>query len=365
MSDKIFISPAKYVQGKGLIQTGMQYIIDSLGKKLLIIGDQNAYDFAGKQLCENLEQLHVQVHFEMFCGQSSFAEINRVAQIGEQGKYTAIIAVGGGKAADTARGVSHKLGICLGIVPTIAASDAPVASLYAVYSEEDEVLEYGFTRNPDLVMVDTEVISKAPARYLASGMADGLATWVEARACAQADEVTTAGGKATIAGLAIAEKCEEIIFKFGIQAYEANKAKVVTPALDAVVEANILLSGIGYESGGLTAAHSIHNGFTVLSGEIGKTTHGEKVAYGILTQLFLENRSVEELNRFIRFFQRIDLPTTLEELKIPDISYEELLKVGDAATAGSETIHRMPFGITAEDVADALLAVDAYVRSLS
>ena len=363
MADKIFISPAKYVQGKGIINTGAHYVLDSLGKKLLIIGDQIAYTNAGKQLCENLQQSGAEVEFVLFRGQSSYAEIDRIAQIGESGKYNAIIAVGGGKAADTARGVRHKLGIRLGIVPTIAASDAPVASLYAIYSDKDEVLEYGFTRNPELVMVDPEVISKAPARFLASGIADALATWIEAKACAQVNEVTTAGGRATIAGLAIAEKCEEIIFKYGIQAYEANRAKVVTPAFEAVVEANILLSGIGYESGGLTAAHSIHNGLTVLSGEIEKTTHGEKVAYGTLAQLFLENRDIEELNKFICFYQKLHLPTTFADLKISDITYEELVKVGKAATAEGETIHRMPFAVTAEEVADALIAVDTYVRN--
>jgi len=126
---------------------------------------------------------------------------------------------------------------------------------------------------------------------------------------------------------------------------------------------NTLLSGIGYESGGLTAAHSIHNGLTVLTGEIEQLTHGELVAYGTLTQLFLENRKPEELDKFICFYRKLNLPTTLADLKLGDASYEELLKVGKAATAPGETIHRMPFEVTAGDVADAMLAVDVYVKA--
>lgn len=299
---------------------------------------------------------------EAFGGQSSMEEIDRIAEICRKGNYEAILAVGGGKIGDTARGVIAQTGLRLGVIPTIAATDAPVASLYAIYDEHDELQACKFTRNPDLVIVDTDIISKAPERYLASGMADALATWVEARANSSHNGVTTAGGHATLAGLAIAEKCEQIIFQYGIQAYEANKAKVVTPALEYVVEANILLSGIGYESGGLAAAHAIHNGLTILGGETENIMHGEKVAYGTLAQLFLENRPMEEIDRFVAFYRRLHLPTTFADLLLEDISYEDLLNVGKAATAEGDTMKQMPFEVTADDVADALIAVDAYVR---
>lgn len=363
MKEKVFVSPAKYVQGKNILKTGEKYVLDGLGRKLLVMAGKIAYQNAGEAFCKKLEDAGAKITYVPFNGQSSLAEILRIVEIGKQDSYDAVLAIGGGKVGDTARGVSAELGISLGMIPTIASTDAPTASLYAIYSEDDTVLEYRFTKNPDLVMVDTKVISQAPARYLAFGMADALATWVEARACRAKNGTTTVGGMATLAGLAIAEKCEEIIFKYGIQAYEANQAKVVTPALEYIVEANTLLSGVGYESGGLAAAHSIHNGLTVLSGEIETLSHGEKVAYGTLVQLFLENRSKEELNRFITFYKKLKLPTTLGELRIEDIPYEELLKVGEAATAEGETIHQMPFEISAEDVADALLAVDSYVRN--
>lgn len=363
MYEKIFLSPGRYVQGKGILRKCSSYVFESLGRKLLVIGGKHSYQSAGEMFCKGMKEAGADITYLPFGGQCSWAEIERIAHVGREGDYEAIIAVGGGKAGDTARGVSHKLGLRLGVIPAIASTDAPVAGLYAVYTEDDVVQEYGFTRNPDLVLVDTEVISKAPERYLASGMADALATWVEAKACAAGCQITTGGGRATLAGLAIAEKCEEIIFKYGVQAYEANRAKVVTPALEYVVEANTLLSGIGYESGGLTAAHSIHNGLTILSGEIEKLTHGELVAYGTLSQLMLENRDTKEIDKFIHFYKELNLPTTFEELKVPDITYEQILDVGRAATGEGETIHRMPFEVTAEDVAAAMTAVDSYVRN--
>ena len=94
-----------------------------------------------------------------------------------------------------------------------------------------------------------------------------------------------------------------------------------------MVETNTLLSGIGFESAGLAAAHAIHKGFTAIHGDIHYLTHGEKVAYGTLTQLLLENRLKEELDKYITFYKALGLPTTLKEVKLDSVSYEDLLKI--------------------------------------
>jgi hypothetical protein len=66
------------------------------------------------------------------------------------------------------------------------------------------------------------------------------------------------------------------------------------------VEANILLSGIGFESGGLASAHSVHNGLTALE-ETHAYYHGEKVAFGVLVGLQLTAAPPEESADLIRF----------------------------------------------------------------
>ena len=139
---------------------------------------------------------------------------------------------------------------------------------------------------------------------------------------------------------------------------------VVTKAFENVVEANTLLSGIGFESAGLAAAHAIHNGFTALTGDIHHLTHGEKVAYGTLTQLFLEDRPTEEIDKYIHFYQKINMPTTLEEIHLADASYDDLLAIGKQATMPDETMSEMPFEVTPEMVAQALIAVDSYVKQM-
>lgn len=361
---KIFASPSHYVQGKDVLNQASTYI-EKLGNNALLLCDDTVWKIAGEKLYNHLSENNLSVTHVPFNGEASVHEIERVVKIGKEKNSTVILGVGGGKAIDAAKAISDELGAATVIIPTIASTDAPTSALSVIYTEDGTFEKYLFyKKNPDLVLVDTKVISQAPTRLLASGIADAMATWVEGSAVIQKNGTTMAGGTQTLAAIAIAEKCEEILFANGIQAMEANRAKVVTKSLEAIVEANTLLSGIGFESCGLAAAHAIHNGFTALHGPIHSLTHGEKVAYGTLTQLFLENKPKERLDKFIRFYQQLGLPTTLEELKLGDASYDDLLQVGKQATVEGETMSGMPFTVTAEDVADALLAVDAYVRSL-
>lgn len=362
--EKVFASPSRYVQGKGVLTTGICHI-KSLGNHPLLLCDDIVWGIVGESFSESMKVEGLKVTHIPFNGEASIAEIQRVSNIGLEEKIDVVIGLGGGKTIDAAKAISDKLNLPVAVVPTIASTDAPTSALSVIYSEDGVFENYLFyKKNPELVLVDTGVISKAPVRLLASGIADALATWVEGRSIIEAHGKTMGGGAPTLAAEAIAAKCEAVLFENSFKAVEACRAKVVTPALEAVIEANTLLSGIGFESCGLAAAHAIHNGFTALHGDIHSLTHGEKVAYGTLAQLILENKPKEMLDKFIEFYQTLELPTTLADLKLPDISYDELLKVGKLATQPGETIHQMSANYSAEDVTDALFAVDSYVRSL-
>ena len=79
------------------------------------------------------------------------------------------------------------------------------------------------------------------------------------------------------------------------------------------------------------------------------------------------NESLENiekvLNEYIDFNQSLGLPTTLADLHLEKATYDDFLKVGQQATIPTETIHQMPFDVTAEDVANAIMTVDSYVRN--
>ncbi|RPA60662.1 glycerol dehydrogenase [Aerococcus agrisoli] len=363
---KVFASPSRYVQGEHLLTspTGVEYI-QKLGDKALLLADDVVWGIVGEELARVLTDAGIEVVREPFNGEASTIEINRVTEIGRQHSVNVVLALGGGKAIDAGKAIADELGTPIAVLPTTASTDAPTSALSVIYSEAGVFEQYRFyKKNPDLVLLDTYVIANSPARLFASGIADALATAVEIRPNVISNSNTMAGGKTTLAAQAIGDKCREVLFADGLKAYRAVQAKVLTPAVENVIEANTLLSGLGFESGGLAAAHAIHNGFTALDGDIHHLTHGEKVTYGTLTQLFLENRPLEEIDAYIALYQKLDLPTTLAELHLDANDRESLLKVGKQATIEGETIHALPFKVTPDDVADALIAVDAYVTAL-
>lgn len=149
-----------------------------------------------------------------------------------------------------------------------------------------------------------------------------------------------AGGKCTQAALALAELCYNTLIEEGEKAMLAAEQHVVTPALERVIEANTYLSGVGFESGGLAAAHAIHNGLTAIP-DAHHYYHGEKVAFGTLTQLVLENAPVEEIETVAALCHSVGLPITLAQLDIKQDIPAKMRTVAEASCAEGETIHNM------------------------
>lgn len=362
MTEKIFTSPAKYVQGINVIENVGTYLKD-IGNKAAVIADETVWKIAGHDVVHALKQENIAAKEIIFNGESSVGEISRITQEAKDAGADIVIGVGGGKTLDTSKAIADELDAYTAIVPTAASADAPTSALSVMYSDEGVFEGYRFyNRNPDLIVLDSKIIAAAPPRLLTSGIADAMATWVEARAVINNRGTNQVGGITTLAAEAIAEKCEDILFQYGHLAYESNKAQVVTQPLEYVIEANTLLSGLGFESGGLAAAHSVHNGFTALDGEIHNMTHGEKVAFGTLVQLALEGRNLSEIERYIGFYISLDLPVTLEDIKLKDVSREDIMKVAEAAVVDNETIHN-GFNVSANEVADAIFATDQYSKA--
>lgn len=364
MSIKAFRSPGRYIQGKGVLNSLGKETAE-LGTKAFILSDEVVWGLLSEKIEQTFANSNATFTYNNFMGEASENEIKRLGKDADKNGADVIVALGGGKAIDTAKALADDVNKPVIIVPTIASTDAPTSALSVIYTDDGAFEGYRFyTKNPDLVLVDTEVIVNAPASLFAAGIADAMATCVEATATNKANGDTMAGGKPTLAAQAIANYCQEILFRDGVAAYTAVQNKVITQAVDNVTEANTLLSGLGFENGGLAGAHAVHNGFTALEGDIHHVSHGGKVAYGTLTQLVLENRPIEELKKFIKFYQAIDMPTTLEEIHLDKVEYSDLVKVGELANAEGDTMGNVRADITAEEVADAIIAVDAISKAL-
>jgi len=364
MTTSVFESPAAYVQGRGVIDDLGEHA-GSLGDTALVIADDVVLDLVGDDIVDSLAAAGLDASTVEFRGEASEAEIERLAEVTTDRGADLVVGAGGGKALDTAKAVRETVGGSIALVPTVASTDAPTSALSVIYSDHGEFLEYWFyEEHPDLVLVDTEVVAGAPTRFFRSGIADGLATWFEADATWRSDGDNVVGGKPTRAGHRIARLCYETLREHAVGALDAVDEGAVTESVDAVTEANTLLSGLGFESGGLAAAHSVHNGFTQLEATHG-ATHGEKVNIGTITQLVLEGRDDEFVEDYVEFSLDLGLPVTLAEIGLDDPDRSDLMVVAEAACDDEETIHNQPFAVTPPMVRDALVAADEIGRRVS
>ena len=354
------VFPGRYVQGAGALAR-LPGELARLGRRHFLICSPTPLERVLPPLLPELEAAGA-VRAERFGRECSDQEIARLLALAKDFGAGTVCALGGGKTLDAAKIVAARLGVPAAIVPTIASTDAPCSSVSIIYSPEG-VFERVETlpRNPDLVLVDTALIAAAPARYLVAGMGDALATWFEAEACRISRATTIAGGVGSMTALTLARLCYETVRDWGPAARTACEAGVVTPAVERVVEANTLLSGLGFESGGLAAAHSVHNGLTALPATH-RLFHGEKVAFGVLASLHLTGKPPLLVDEVYAVCEGLGLPTTLADLGLDGVAGEDLARVAEKSCAPGESIRNEPVEITPGLVLAAIKAADAEGR---
>ena len=155
--------------------------------------------------------------------------------------------------------------------------------------------------------------------------------------------------------MALCKLCYETLKEYGVAAKHACENQVVTPALDAIIEANVYLSGVGADNGGLAVAHSFYNGLTALGGH--SAPHGNCVAYGTLVQLVLEGAPKAEFKEVQDFCLEVGLPVTLEEIGVT--TQEQVKTIAENACVPGETIHNLAGDVQPIELYDAILQTDA------
>jgi glycerol dehydrogenase len=350
------VFPGKYIQGVGAISE-LPVLVELLGKRGLLVASPSVSERVLPASGVDLRGQSMSI--EIFRGECCEVELARLSATVRQQNVDVLVGMGGGKTIDTAKIVADRAGIPVIIIPTIASTDAPCSGCAVVYSEDGifESVSYQKT-NPAAVVVDVGIIAAAPSRFLVAGMGDALATWFEARSCERTRSPNECGGYSTTAGLGIAKLCYETLLTHGAAAKVASERNIVTPALEHIVEANILMSGIGFESAGLAAAHSIHNGLTILA-ETHPFFHGEKVAFGVLAGLQLADAPAAESATVYSFCEDVGLPTTLADIGLADTDRQKLMVAAEKTCAPGQPIHHEAGVITPRTVLDAMLAADA------
>jgi glycerol dehydrogenase len=166
--------PGKYIQGMNILDQLPDYI-RLLGTKALIIASHTSFKNLLPRL--NLKENDNRIFVEEFRGECCEEELRRLSDIMNRLRADVVVGMGGGKTIDTAKILADRAGLPVIIVPTIASTDAPCSGCAVIYSEEGVFHSvYYLKLNPQVVLVDTNVIANAPVRFLVAGMGDALST---------------------------------------------------------------------------------------------------------------------------------------------------------------------------------------------
>lgn len=358
---RAFGAPSRYVQGQYELDLLKEYT-DAYGDRVFILIDSFFYGTYSKKFEAMYSEGESKVIVQEFSGEITVQKIDEIAESIKDFAPNVVAGMGGGKTMDTAKAVADKFKAATVIIPTTASTDAPTIGLSVIYTETGEhVGARHYVKNPDLVLLDTDIISKAPIRFLVAGMGDALATFIETRANLESHSPNYVGKGfcSTVAVEAIAKACHETILRKGYSAKLAAEKGLCTKDVEDVIEANTLLSGLGVQNSSCAGAHSIAEGITILPA-CTKLLHGEVVAFGILVQLIIEGRPMEEIQEIYEFFNAVGLPSTFEMLGIKDATEEDIMKVAEESLKSYWDVE--PFPVTARMIYDAIVMADILGR---
>ena len=353
------VAPAHVVRGSGSLSQGVERI-SRLTRRPLLLGRSDVTSGLRRQLASRLKSVGVECKQGQLYSDCCESDLHAITDQLHREALDGVIAMGGGKVLDAGKLLAHRMGLACVTVPTSAATCAGWTALANVYSPEGAfVKDEPLDRCPDLLIFDHDLVRRAPQRTLASGIADAMAKWYEA---------SVSSGSSSDGLVQQAVQMARVLRDQVLLEAEQAIRDPLSDAWVRVAEACALTAGLVGGIGGArcrtVAAHAVHNGLTQLAA-CHPLLHGEKVAFGILVQLRLEellgdNRLAAQGRRqLISLFRSLDLPVTLSDLGLADASVQDLQQVCDFALREDSDLHHLPFRVEPSELMAALVSTAA------
>ncbi len=352
----LLVAPNQVLKGyQCLSQAGEA--IARLGNRPLVVGGDRTLKLIQptlELLSKNYQLTINTANYSPDCSDNSLKSLQSALK---QQPADCIIGVGGGKALDIAKLLAYHSNLPVVTIPTSAATCAAWTALSNIYSDQGAFqYDVPLTRCPDLLILDYELIKTAPQRTLIAGIGDALAKWYEASISSGHSSATL-----TIAAVQQARILRDILLQKSALALKTPGGEEWQEVVDATVLLAGVIGGLGGAACRTVAAHAIHNGLTRIP-SAHQALHGEKVAYGILVQLRLEEMiqgnqlATSARQQLLQFYTEIGLPQTLEDLGLQEVTLAQLRTATEVACHPNSDIHRLPFAVMPEQLMAAMVS---------
>ncbi|MEH7384398.1 iron-containing alcohol dehydrogenase family protein [Bacillus sp. JJ1521] len=356
----VHAAPSEYIVSEGILDKLEEQLAARSYQKVLFVHGIKSWE-AAKGYIPKFDKIQAEQY--TYNGECSITEIDSLSSFINKKSFDAVIGIGGGKVLDLVKASSHLSQKPYVLIPTLSSNCAPWTPISVIYDEHGTFIRYDiYPNNASLVLIEPRILLNAPIEMLVAGIGDTLAKWYEADV--QMARIENKPVPLLISHYS-ARQCKKLIVKHAEEAIESAKKRILTDDFTKVAETIIALGGMvggfGDHYGRVAGAHSIHNGLTALE-ETHSALHGEKVAYGILVQLVLEDR-LDEIKELLPFYKKLGLPVSLEDLGVAAVDEAKIKLVAEKSTLKGESIHVMPIGtITALDVAKAIKTLEDYIQ---
>lgn len=356
------VAPARVIRGQGILSE-MGADVARLGRRPLIVGGDRTLSVVQPHLIPTLKSQKLQFKQASYGADCSESSLTALQQSVQAHQADLIIGVGGGKALDAAKLLAYQCDLPIATVPTSAATCAAWTALSNVYSEQGAFLyDVPLPKCPDLLVLDYDLIATAPRRTLVAGIGDAIAKWYEASVSSGHSHQSL-----IIAAVQQARVLRDLLLQKSVAALEQPGGEDWRSVVDAVVLLAGVIGGLGGAQCRTVAAHAVHNGLTHLPASHGQL-HGEKVAYGILVQLRLEELvqgnqlAASARQQLLKFYSEIGLPQSLNDLDLATITVSDLQHAAEVACAEKSDIHHLPFPVEPTQLMAAMVSTTAPLK---
>jgi len=318
------------------------------GRTAVLIGGRKALAAAGDAIEKAFRDSGVAIlDRRWYGGEATWENVEALAADRMVQAAEIILAAGGGKALDTCKALGEKLAKPVFTFPTIASTCAATTAVAIMYDPDGSFHGPFFLAAPPAhAFICTTVLAEAPKRYMWAGMGDTYAKYFESEMSSRGEDLVHYHAL----GVNVSRMCLDPILACGARAMEANEKGEASCALEQVVLAIVVTTGIAsilltkehiidYNTG---LAHAVYYALTRWKHIEEKHLHGEIVSFGVLLLLLLDGQE-EMFEKLLAFSRAVGLPTRLADIGFPPAELKELIP----AILSMHDIDHNPYPITA------------------